>query len=212
MKKKILIFGASGQAKVTFDIIKRNNIYDVAGFVAKGNKLKTLLGYPVYNSEEQIKKLNINDGIVAIGDNNIRYELIKKIYKIKKNFNFINAIHPSAIISDNVNIGIGIQIMAGVIINSSSSIGDHCIINTNSNIDHDCKIANFSSINPGVSIGGNVTIGDFTLIGIGSSVIHKIVIGKNSVIGAHSNVVKNIPSKVVAYGNPCAIIRKNINK
>ena len=34
-------------------------------------------------------------------------------------------------------------------------------------------------------------------------------IGKNSIIGAGSVVTKDIPDNVIAYGNPCKIIRKN---
>ena len=36
-----------------------------------------------------------------------------------------------------------------------------------------------------------------------------VTIGDNVVIGAGSIVTKNIPSNVVAYGNPCRVIREN---
>ena len=35
-----------------------------------------------------------------------------------------------------------------------------------------------------------------------------ITIGRNNVIGAGSVVAKDIPSNVVAFGNPCKIIRE----
>lgn len=35
-----------------------------------------------------------------------------------------------------------------------------------------------------------------------------ITIGDNSVIGAGSVVTKNIPSNVVAVGNPCRVLRE----
>jgi len=34
-------------------------------------------------------------------------------------------------------------------------------------------------------------------------------IGDNVVIGAGSIVTKDIPSNVIAYGNPCRVIREN---
>ena len=53
-----------------------------------------------------------------------------------------------------------------------------------------------------------VTIGDNTWIG-GNVVINPGVnIGNNSVIGSGSVVTKDIPSNVVAAGNPCNILRK----
>ena len=36
-----------------------------------------------------------------------------------------------------------------------------------------------------------------------------VIIGDNVVIGAGSVVTKDIPSDVIAYGNPCRIARKN---
>ncbi len=36
-----------------------------------------------------------------------------------------------------------------------------------------------------------------------------VTIGDNVVIGAGSIVTKDIPSNMVAYGNPCRVIREN---
>jgi maltose O-acetyltransferase len=36
-----------------------------------------------------------------------------------------------------------------------------------------------------------------------------VTIGDNVIIGAGSVVTKSIPDNVVAYGNPCKVIRKN---
>ncbi|MEG1528191.1 MAG: sugar O-acetyltransferase [Clostridia bacterium] len=53
----------------------------------------------------------------------------------------------------------------------------------------------------------DVVIGDNVWIGAGVLVMPGVTIGNNSVIGAGSVVTKNIPSDVVAYGNPCKVIR-----
>jgi maltose O-acetyltransferase len=36
-----------------------------------------------------------------------------------------------------------------------------------------------------------------------------VTIGNNVVIGAGSIVTKDIPDNVIAYGNPCKVVRKN---
>ena len=66
----------------------------------------------------------------------------------------------------------------------------------------------YAHVAPGVSLCGNVRIGKRTLIGVGSCVIPKISIGSDSVIGAGSVVVNDIPSGVIAYGNPCKVIKE----
>lgn len=54
-----------------------------------------------------------------------------------------------------------------------------------------------------------VVIGDNVWIGGGAIILPGITIGDNVVIGAGSIVTKDIPSDVIAYGNPCKIMRKN---
>lgn len=53
-----------------------------------------------------------------------------------------------------------------------------------------------------VKIGNNVWIGGNTVINPG------ITIGDNTVIGSGSVVTKNLPSGVIAAGNPCRILRE----
>ena len=53
-----------------------------------------------------------------------------------------------------------------------------------------------------------VRIGNNCWIGAGAVIVPGITIGDNTVIGAGSVVVKDIPSNVVAVGNPCHVIRE----
>ncbi len=53
-----------------------------------------------------------------------------------------------------------------------------------------------------------VTIGDRVWIGAGAIVMPGVTIGNDSVIGAGSVVTKDIPAGVVAYGNPCRVVRE----
>ena len=53
-----------------------------------------------------------------------------------------------------------------------------------------------------------VKIGKFTWVGGGSIILPGVTIGDNVVIGAGSVVTKDIPSGVVAVGNPCRVLRK----
>ena len=53
-----------------------------------------------------------------------------------------------------------------------------------------------------------VIIGDNVWIGGGSIVLPNVTIGNNVTIGAGSVVTKNIPDNVLAFGNPCRVIRE----
>lgn len=54
-----------------------------------------------------------------------------------------------------------------------------------------------------------IVIGDNVWIGGGVIIMPGVTIGNNVVIGAGSVVTKDIPDHVVAYGNPCRVMRSN---
>ena len=53
-----------------------------------------------------------------------------------------------------------------------------------------------------------VHIGKNCWLGAGVIVLPGVTIGDNAVIGAGSVVTKDIPSNVVAVGNPCKVLRE----
>lgn len=53
-----------------------------------------------------------------------------------------------------------------------------------------------------------ITIGDNVWFGGNVTVLPGVSIGSNSTIGAGSVVTRDIPSRVVAAGNPCRVLRK----
>jgi sugar O-acyltransferase (sialic acid O-acetyltransferase NeuD family) len=135
---------------------------------------------------------------------------IKIIQTLNPDMNkFINIIHKGLDISHMSKLGNGLLINSKVSIAAHTTIGDFVTINRHVSIGHHTNIGDYCSINPGTNIAGNVTIGKGTTIGIGTNIIDGVNIGDNTIIGAGSLVTKNIPNNVVAYGNPCKIIRKN---
>lgn len=63
------------------------------------------------------------------------------------------------------------------------------------------------SRNSGYEYGFPITIGNNVWVGGNSVILPNVTIGDNVVIGAGSVVTKNIPSNVVAAGNPCRVLR-----
>ena len=192
------LYGASGHAKVIMDILEANQIR-IDGLIDDNPEVKELLGYPVFHQRNDLSPL-----IISIGNNQIRRKIAEKL-----DVEFGTAIHPSAVVAPSAKIGEGTVIMPGAVINADAVIGKHCIINTGSTIDHECVIEDYCHIAPGVNISGCTTVGEGTWVGVGSCVIQCLHIGKNCMIGAGSVVVKDIPDSVVAFGNPCRVIKKN---
>ena len=62
--------------------------------------------------------------------------------------------------------------------------------------------------NQGLEIAWPITVGNNVWIGGNVAVMPGVTIGDNTVIGGGSVVTKDIPSGVVAAGNPCRVIRE----
>lgn len=61
--------------------------------------------------------------------------------------------------------------------------------------------------NKGIEYALPITIGDDVWIGGNVVILPGVTVGSNVVIGAGSVVTKDVPSGVIAAGNPCRIIR-----
>ncbi len=64
------------------------------------------------------------------------------------------------------------------------------------------------SRNSGYEYGIAITIGDNVWIGGNAVIMPGVTIGDNVVIGAGSIVTRDLPSNVIAAGNPCRVIRE----
>jgi sugar O-acyltransferase (sialic acid O-acetyltransferase NeuD family) len=123
----------------------------------------------------------------------------------------VPVIHSTAIIAENVEIGLGIQVMAGGIIQPNVKIGDQCIVNTKASIDHECLLEDGTEVGPGAILCGAVHVETNGWIAAGAVVLPRKVIGHDSIVGAGSLVTKDVPANVVAYGTPAKVIR-SVNK
>lgn len=213
--KKILVIGDSNFAKVVINIIEDEGEFEIFGVIDCLNVSKSFLNYSVVGTKEDIPRIikenDLYGGVLAIDNNWKRKEVYNRVHSICGGFNFITVIHPTAIIGKNVIIGRGSMVMAGVVVNSDSIIGEFCLLKIQSSLGHEGIMEDYSSLSFGVITGGNLKLGTFSKISFSTSVIENIKIGAHSFIGAGSLVINNIPSFSVAFGVP-AIIKSNRKK
>lgn len=196
----VYLYGASGHCKVILDNLRQGGV-SVRGIFDDASKKVSLKGVSIlgpFNNESWNSEHRI---VIAIGNNRIRRRIANSL-----NVQFDTAIHPNAIIAEDVEIGDGTVMMAGAVVNSDTIVGKHCIINTNANVDHDCRIDDFAHISPGAVLTGGVRIGEGTQVGAGASLIPGVQIGKWATIGAGAVVLKDVPDYATAVGNPARII------
>lgn len=197
--RKLYLYGASGHAKVLIEIAEELGC-EIGGLVDDNPRIRTLFGYMV-NSRFISEN---GDWIVSIGDNHMRKKVVERMGK--RGYTTLD--HPQAVISDRAEVSVGTAVMAGVTINSGTSVGRHCIINTNASVDHDCVLGDYVHIAPNVAIAGGVIVGEGTFVGIGACVVQGINIGRWCTIGAGAVILEDISDGVTVVGNPGRIIKE----
>ncbi len=88
------------------------------------------------------------------------------------------------------------------------TIGDDCFIGPNVSIYTACHSTDPVERNSRCEWALPVRIGHNVWIGGSVTILPGVTIGDNVTIGAGSVVVKDIPSDVVAAGNPCRVVRR----
>jgi acetyltransferase EpsM len=196
----MFLFGAGGHAKVVRDILESRGI-KVSGIYDDNTEVSQWMEYKVMNVFDTTEET-----IVCIGKAENRKAVVERLQK--EGARFGTGIHQTAIVSQFSEIGKGSVVMAGTVVNSETKIGRHCIVNTGAVVEHGCRVDDYVHISPHATLCGSLTIGEGTWIGAGTVIVQGVKIGKWIIIGAGSVVLKDIPDGVVAYGNPCKVIRR----
>lgn len=206
------MFCAGPQTRVIIDMLQNQPEYTIIGIIDSIQPVGSVYyGHQVIGRQNDIKKLSetydFQSGIVGLGDNYLREKVVLEILQQNENFKFINAISNFSYISPTAKIGVGNVIMPGVVVNSEVVMKNHCIINTNSSLEHNSFMEDFSSLSAGVTTGGYFTIGKYSAIALGVTILDRTSIGENVVVGSGSLVTKNLESHGLYYGSPAKRIR-----
>lgn len=203
MSKPLIMIGNGGHALVLTEMLLTQG-REIIGFTTPLVE-ENQFGISYLGSDDVILQYKPEDvelvlGIGMLGPSSLREKIFQQLKQY--GYSFSTVIHPSAIIAPSVQLGEGVQLMAGTIIQTGASIADNTIVNTGALIDHDCQIGAHVHIAPGTKISGAVQIGNSTHIGTGTTIIQGVKIGRSCLVGAGSVVVKNIKSNSKAYGVP----------
>ena len=200
LPSQLLLYGASGHAKVVLSLIRALGL--AVSVIFDDDPTKTSLhDISVINpyQSDVYPKIPI---LIAIGNNAIRQQLAAKIQHLISS----PVAHPSAIVDLTARFGAGTVVLHRAIVQADAQLGKHVIINTGASVDHDCIIQDFAQIGPGAVLCGNVRIGTGTLIGAGAVLLPGVSVGAWATVGAGSVVTHDVPDGATVWGNPARAI------
>ena len=207
---EIVVIGGGGHAKVVMSVLKKSG-YNVAGYTDRADR-GLILGTPYLGNDgvlaDFIRTYAGCKAIIGVGkvdDSQRRLNLQNQSSALGFDFPVIRS--PHAIVKELVLLGPGTVVLDGAVVNSGAQIGEACILNTNSTVEHDCWIGKNVHIAPGATLSGGVSIGDNCLIGVGANIVQSVSVCGGCLIGAGSTVVKDITVPGTYVGNPTKRIR-----
>jgi sugar O-acyltransferase (sialic acid O-acetyltransferase NeuD family) len=210
-KVPLIVFGASGHARVILEMAERSGRFHIIGLLDSFKPVgEVLMNHAVLGNESMLPEIALSyPGLhihIAIGDNDVRDRIAHHLATLCPDINFATIIDPSAIVSRTANIGPGSCVMPGAVINAHAIIGKQCIINSRAVLEHDGRMGDFSSLGPGAVAAGGASIGRSTALLAGAVLRHGISLGDHCVARTGASVSISGPDGSVFEGNPAHIV------
>ncbi len=141
--------------------------------------------------------------VYSLYRNDVIHERTEILYSLKIPVEkFCNFVHPTAMVARSSKMGYGNILMANVVLNCNTSLGNFNTVNSGTLLGHDTRIGNNNFFAGHVCVGSLITIGNENFFGLNSSLRGNLSYGSNNLIGMGAVVTKGITDNVIAYGNP----------
>lgn len=178
-------------------------------------KEKMIIGQPYISMDQELLKDRQKAKEIAKQINDLDpLDLVKRNQLFKEAFGEIGEesfIEPPCHFDYGYNIKVGKNFYANyncVFLDCAPiTIGDNTMLGPNVNLYTASHPIEYRVRDKGVEYAFPITIGSHVWIGGNTTILPGVSIGDNTVIGAGSVVTKDIPSNVVAVGNPCKVIK-----
>jgi acetyltransferase EpsM len=202
MTKSVYMVGAGGHAKAVFAALSANHIEPIAIYDDNPQQQGgTLYGVPICGNLEDFTQLGAVSAVIAIGDNYTRKRIAERLPTV----HWLTVVHPYSCIHASAKIGRGSVILEGTIVQPDVIIGEHCILNVETMIGHDCVLDNYVHV-CGAKLTGNVHVGEGVLLGANTTVHPSVTIGEWSKSAISSAIMRDVSPYSTVIGNPARCV------
>lgn len=205
--EKIVIIGASDAALEVYNVLNDIGYKEEIYFYTEDtSKIGQDHGY-----SKIIDLRNIKGKVIAVqGVGRPHKHFILRVSQYVTNW--MQVIHPTVHICNDVKLGTGVFLQQRVILMPYLTLGNFVYANVGALIGHHVEIGDYSHIAPYAKIMGRVSIGEECFIGVDSVILENIRIADRVVVGAGAVVTRDIsePGTVWA-GVPAKLIKRLAN-
>lgn len=216
-RKNILaIYGSGGHGRDVFDLARAVNTktkrWDDFVFINDFSDGKQVRGKNVVTFDDFKARFSTDTAevVIAVGEPAIREILWNKV--AQAGYSFATVIHPTVDLPETVKIGKGVTIGKNAFISCNVQIGDNTCIQVMACVGHDTVVGKNAVLSSLSNCGGNCKIGDNVYIALNVPIKEHTSIGDNTIVGMGAVVLKDLPSDIIAMGNPARPMLKNEQK
>lgn len=193
---KVVLTGAGSHAVSVVDLVESVGSSSIVGVLDdRMPQGKHFLTYACLGDFDSLANwVNRENHFVVsvgqIGGPGIRQSLFENLLRVQAKI--LTVVSRHAYVSPRSSLGAGTAVFHGVVINAGASVGDNCIINSLSLVEHDATVGSHSHIATGARVNGGATIGSRCFIGSGAVIFQGCQIPDDAVVPAGA-VVKRWP-------------------
>lgn len=204
---EIVLWGATGQAKVLYEALHGSGI-DVVALVDQRELPSPIGGVPVLHGDaglqawlEHHPASNLLCAVAVGGARGADRLTLNDLLK-RRGLRPYTIVHRTAYVADGASLGEACQVLAHATVCTHAKLGTAVIINTAASVDHDCLLGDGVHVGPGARLAGEVRVGARSFIGTGAVILPRVHIGEDTVVGAGAVVIRNVAPGVTVVGNP----------
>ena len=193
MSEPLLLIGCGGHARSLIDVVESSDRWHVLGLVGLPEQVgEKMLGYTVLGCDQDLPSLRqqCTHALLAVGQIGFPSQRLRLASELERlAFALPAVISGRAHVSRHAQLGLGISVGHGVVVNAGVSVGNFCILNSNALIEHDAVISDYCHISTGALVNGGAMIGECSFIGSGAVLREGLNLPPHTVISAGKRVM-----------------------
>ncbi|MDQ3030795.1 MAG: acetyltransferase [Myxococcota bacterium] len=208
-RKRIVVFGAAGQARDTAwlirELVRAGNGFELVGFVVSDRSKLGPYDSAIVGDMDWLlaNRGNVDAIAMGIGSPAVRLRIAEQLERELPRVEWPVLVHPSVVIDrESARLEPGAMIAAGTAGSVNIAIERHGLVNIGCTLGHEATIGAGCVVNHGASISGGVVLERAVLVGTGARVLQYLRVREGATVGAGAVVTRDVDPGVTVVGIP----------
>ncbi|HSB98288.1 MAG TPA: acetyltransferase [Burkholderiaceae bacterium] len=208
----LAIWGTSGHARMVTAVAQLAKCWQIIGYiddVFPQRHGSQFCGAPVLGGREVLSDLirrGVRQLFIGFGANEPRRRLADELATM--GFQFPTLVHPNASVASDAQLGAGVFVGPGAIVNAAASVGEQSIVNSGAIVEHDVRVGRSVHVAPAAVLAGWVQVDECAWIGAGALVRDRLTVGARALVGMGAVVTRPVAADTVVIGCPARPMRR----